>query len=135
MKNITYLILIFSIITSCNSSEAPNELLKHWKNQVYCIGYNLEENIGFNCMSIISLEQFPLEYEFYSDWTVKTNKYHPNCIGEYSLSDYDLSDFETELIIQFPCNTAYLKYNIIKIDADTLILGSFYGVQKLVKIP
>lgn len=121
MKNIILLILISFFISCKKEKDPPIEIIGKWK-----MHYKLHKIIDgsgiFTWTDTISTNN--KTFEFFNNWTVETNKYFPNCLGVYSITNNN-----KHLNISFECNNALPDYIIFKNTIDTLILQKDDGID------
>jgi len=121
MKYIVYTLFLFVFLSCKKEKQAPPELLGKWK-------MNYKQHFifdaGISTTWIDTIYSNNKTFEFFQDWKVKTNKYFPNCVGEYSLSNNN-----KHIKISFDCNNALLDYTIFKNISDTLILQKDDGID------
>lgn len=109
-------------LLSCKKEQSPPiELLGKWemrykKHKIYDAGgiVTWTDTITTNNKT----------FEFFDNWKVKTNKYFPNCTG-----DFYLSESNKKINISFECNTILLDYSILSNTTDTLIMEKDDGID------
>lgn len=112
---------ILFLIGCKKEQHPPIELLGNWK-MVY------KKHKIYDAGGIITwtdtITTNNKKFEFFDNWKVKTNKYFPNCTG-----DFQLSEGNKKINISFECNTVLLDYSILSNTTDTLIMEKDDGID------
>lgn len=122
MKKLIILIgFVFGLLSCEKENQPPVELLGKWKmmykkHKIFDAGGTITwtDTITTNNKT----------FEFYDNLKVKTNKYFPNCLG-----DYKLTNSNKNINISFECNTAFLDYTIISNTTDELVFEKDDGID------
>jgi hypothetical protein len=121
MKNIIFLISISFFISCKKEKEPPIELIGKWK--MHFKEHKIIDGGGIYIWTD-TITSNNKTFEFLNNWIVKTNKYYPNCMGNYWLTDNN-----KHLYISFDCNNALPDYIIFKNTIDTLVLQKDDGID------